>query len=316
MDQVCFAGADGTTSSEVCMAMTDSALLTKNDSTETLEVAMDFKGGFVQIIYPKFTGDLLHDPEYTTSSTGSHGKSCFSGSNLIHVEGKGTIPMRDVQIGDFVKSGTDGKFSRVYSFAHIDHKAAVEYLQIYTEASSLPLEISHEHFMYIGKDYDRTLVRAEDVQVGDWLGDKFVTAIESIHRHGLYAPVTESGDIVVSGIVASCYASLLDVEPSAQAMATHSILSLLRLACTLDFSLCTNETYTEDGFSTYLYGMIQVTHFIAKSGATVQSLLVSITSPLMIGLLALESYAIWIGALVLGLSVANRHIRCRNIKTV
>jgi hypothetical protein len=109
----------------------------------------------------------------------------------------------------------------------------VEYLQVYTENSDLPLEVSSEHLVFRGKD--KSLVRAGDVRIGDELGDigNTVRTIRSIKRHGLYAPLTESGEFLASGIPSSSYIALLDnmVAPTVQALASHAALSHLHLAC-------------------------------------------------------------------------------------
>jgi hypothetical protein len=310
MDQVCFYGPDGTKSSEVCFEVSGTATVT-NPTTleeETIDVAVSFREGFVQLNYPKFEGDLLHDPELTTDLPAPRkGCICFSGRNLVDVQGKGAIPMENLEIGDIVKTSADGKFSRVYSFAHKDRQSEAEFLQIYTEKSSLPVEISPEHFVYVGSDQEQTLLRTKHVQVGDRLGDTIVTAITPVQRHGLYAPVTESGEILVSGIVASSYASLLDVNPNAQTWATHSILSFLRFACTLDFSICTRETYTEDGFSTHLFGMIQVAHQLAKLDTSMQWFLVILASPVLMAILSLVRFGFWVGVWFMGLLLADRY---------
>jgi hypothetical protein len=129
------------------------------------------------------------------------------------------------------------------------------------------------------------------VQLGNVLGhnSEVVTKIESVHRRGFYAPVRESGEILLSGISASCYAYLLDVEPSAQAFATHSILPLLRLACSMDFSFCHYETFSDEGYCTYVMGMIEIADQVSTLNPFVQTMLVRLSTPFMIGLIALES---------------------------
>jgi hypothetical protein len=251
-------------------------------------VELDFSGGFIKMKYEKFSGNLFHDPEFGTYTK----KKCFSGANTVEVEGKGMILMHDLKIGDLVKTSHEhDQFSRVYSFAHIDRDTEAEFLQIYAQDLHHPLEITAEHFLSIGSN-DKKLIRAKDVQVGNVLGhnNQVVTKIASVQRRGFYAPITESGEILVSGISASCYASLLDVEPAAQAFATHSILSLLRLACSVDFSFCENESYTDEGYSTYLMGMIQGADLLSTLNPVVQTMLVSLSIPLMIGLIAFESF--------------------------
>jgi hypothetical protein len=132
----------------------------------------------------------------------------------------------------------------------------------------VPLEISNDHFLYL---HDDKVVRARDVQVGAKLkGDAavnmVVTHIQSIQRQGLYAPATENGKIWVSGVMASSYISLIDeetVSPNMQAVLSHVALAPLRMACTMgSFSICENETYSDDGYSMNLWTLIQFGHHL------------------------------------------------------
>jgi hypothetical protein len=136
---------------------------------------------------------------------------------------------------------------------------------------------------------NKKIVRAGDVQVGDMIDhDKNVTHIEVVKRRGLYAPVTESGDIMVSGVRASSYVALIDVAPTFQAFATHALMTPRRLACSVRFSSCENEEYNEDGLSKYLVPMIQAAAYVAKLNLFMQLLLILMSFPLLIFLLALE----------------------------
>jgi hypothetical protein len=154
---------------------------------------------------------------------------------------------------------------------HVDQNAEVEYLQIFTEhqLNDKPLEITRDHYLPVKNNnvnHHYTVMRAGDVQIGDvLLGGGKVVAIDSVQRRGLYAPVTENGEIQVSGVTASCYIHLLeDVSPVVQAVASHVALAPLRVACAWDFSVCQNEKYTDaDGFSTNLLDMIRLgMHFV------------------------------------------------------
>jgi hypothetical protein len=293
--QVCYPGSgDG---EQVCFSVASTATA----GSRTVNVELDFDGGFVKMKYEKFSGNLFHDPEFGTYTK----KKCFSGANTVEVEGQGIISMQDLKIGDMVKtSHQHDHFSRVYSFAHIDRETETEFLQIYAQDLKTPLEITTEHFLSIGST-DKKLVRAKDVQVGDLVGHKsqVITKIASVQRRGFYAPITESGEILVSGISASCYASLLDVEPEAQAFATHSILSPLRLACSVDFSFCQNESYSDEGYSTYLTGMIHGADLLSTLNPFVQTMLLSLSIPLMISLIAFESF-LTSGLVVVALAIS------------
>lgn len=56
---------------------------------------------------------------------------------------------------------------------------------------------------------------AKKVEVGDSLVDqtfklKQVTQIRTVELEGLYAPLSQSGTIIVNGFTTSCYAGILD----------------------------------------------------------------------------------------------------------
>jgi Hint module len=144
---------------------------------------------------------------------------CFSGDTIVHIFGGTTLPMKDLQVGDRILTGSH-KYQRVYAFAHRDVTRITEFRQIFTTSNETtsPLELTGDHLVYVN---ERTKpVPANMVQVGDVLQgastpnislpehQHVVTKILSVMRQGLYAPLTlgEDGTIVVAnGIVASNY---------------------------------------------------------------------------------------------------------------
>jgi hypothetical protein len=58
-----------------------------------------------------------------------HHVICFSGNNLVEVKDRGSIPMTQLRIGDFVKSG-DGRYTQVYGFGHLDVDREVLFIKI------------------------------------------------------------------------------------------------------------------------------------------------------------------------------------------
>jgi len=192
--------------------------------------------------------------------------------------------MDSLSIGDYVKAA-DGSFSRVYSFSHINRKTETSFLQLFATGLDRPLEIFRDHYLYVG----RKVVRAGDVKVGDEL-DKHstVTAINTVKRRGYYNPLTESGDILVSGARASNYVHRLEVSPEMQALASHAALAPLRLICSFNFAVCENETYTVDGFSSNLGTIFGVQQMILRMSPTWQWLLLLCLVPVMVVMLVLE----------------------------
>jgi hypothetical protein len=178
------------------------------------------------------------------------GGACFSGFNTVYVKGKGTITMDRLQIGDYVRVERN-RYSQVYSFSHIDRNRKTEFLQIHWDGNetSPPLELSPDHMVYVSG----VPVRGSDVKVGDVLGNQRVSRIEWIQRRGLYAPVTMSGKILVSGVLASSYVAIVDgLSPRVQHAGAHSFTVLHRMVCWMNFDICRKESYV-DGISNFIY---------------------------------------------------------------
>ena len=196
---------------------------------------------------------------------------CFSAFDTVEAQGKGMISMDSLEIGDYVRSGKD--FSRVFSFAHLDLDAEANFLQIHTEGSVAPLEITDKHMLF----RNDKAVSAEEVSVGDMLGDNKVTKITSVKRTGLYAPITYDGSIVVNGIKSSCYVQFLDHVPADQHLfLEHMFFSLQRVACSVNFGWCEAETYT-NGYSDYSRWAINAYTYSNQFSAPVQWLLTAIS---------------------------------------
>merc|ERR1712232_387968 len=115
-------------------------------------------------------------------------------------------------------------------------------------------------------------VPAEQVSVGDMLGSKKVTEITSTKRTGLYAPITYAGSIVVNEIKSSCYMELMDYVPVNQHDMTHMFFSLQRAACSVNFSWCEEEGYT-DGYSNYAGWAIKLSWYSNTFSAPIQWLM-------------------------------------------
>jgi hypothetical protein len=198
--------------------------------------------------------------------------TCFSAMDTVEVKGVGSVSMDRLRIGDWVRTSVadkDAAYSRVYSFHHIDPDVEVEFLQLYTDQMQLPIEITADHMIFTATG---KAVRASQVQVGDVLTDQHpVTKIESVKRRGLYAPVTESGDIVVNGVVASCYVALLDTTLINQHALAHATCAIKRLACGMMPSLCNEETYDEDGFPMFVAPLFHTVRMINRQNGVVKA---------------------------------------------
>lgn len=238
--------------------------------------------------------------------TGGEGEGlgiCFSGGNKVHVRGKGLVQIRSLQVGDYVLAG-GGKFSRIYSFNHLDHRKPAEYLQIYMTGVPEPVEISELHMLWV----NNKMATAATVKEGDVVLYKerkaVVEKIKVVHRIGAYAPVTESGDILVGGVLCSCFFAILDHSPIGQHLATHAFLAPLRLLCSLVFNVCEQESYV-DGYSTWIYAMLTIVAFVNSFGAPVQIIASLVALPVLLAvylvvemILSLASFGSAVGTVV------------------
>jgi Hint module len=220
--------------------------------------------------------------------TGGGGSGvCFSSRNKVHVRGKGLVPVSSLQIGDFVLAG-GGKFSRIYSFSHLDHRRPAEYLQISMTGVPEPLEISELHMLWV----NNKMARAATAKEGDVVFYKerkvVIEKIKMVHRIGAFAPVTESGDILVGGVLCSCFVAILDHSPISQHFATHAFLSPVRLLCSFSFTACEQESYY-DGYSTWIYAMMTLVEFVNTFTASVRIIALLVALPVFLAVyLAVE----------------------------
>lgn len=200
------------------------------------------------------------------------GDFCFSGRATVNVFGKGTLEMKDLQVGDLVVTGSEKqRYQPVYAFGHYKEKAPpTEFLKIETfpfDRKKRAVEITGQHMIYLhGKPNP---VRADSLKVGDVLrGDHnrglTVTKISIVKRRDNYAPLTPHGTVVVDGIVASSYISLQEFAREhielgesgftvnlSQRVIVHVALSPYRMYCMgLTSNRC--QSYNENGLPHYV----------------------------------------------------------------
>ena len=201
-----------------------------------------------------------------TSAPTSAPWPCFSKFTEVEVLGQGLTHMDALKIGDAVRTA-DGSFSTVYSFGHYDPHTVANFLQLWTDASDEPLEITGDHMLFVkqgglGENTNVKILPTSAVKVGDLLVAPApqqhqkqstssnavvkVTAITTVQREGLYAPFTTTGSIVVNGVTASNYIAL---SPAFQAAMSFESQHWLQHLAYLPYRLycgtagCQNETY-------------------------------------------------------------------------
>jgi len=180
--------------------------------------------------------------------------SCFAGNSLVQVEGKGTVRIDELRIGDAVL--TSSGFAEVYSFGHKSPEALPKYMVIQTAANHIkPLEISALHLlkMYNQNNKRNNWMPAEEVKAGDTLVDENgkpirVISVSKKQSRGAYTPLTSTGDIVVNGLVASVYVEQEVFKPYLSAdfqhLIQHGAFAPYRIFCGL--MDCESESYDEE----------------------------------------------------------------------
>ena len=139
--------------------------------------------------------------------------SCFPAHSTVQVldELSGEFvetTMDNVSVEMLVQDADSGSSSRVTGFVHKSSNGAnADYLSfIFSNESRTGLDISPYHRIFLANGND---VFAKDVKVGDMLANgQTIQNIENVVYDSLYAPVTESGMIVVNNVPASCYANV------------------------------------------------------------------------------------------------------------
>jgi hypothetical protein len=247
------------------------------------------------------------------------------------------MEVQDLQVGDQVLT-TNG-YESVYAFAHRDLDAKDHvYSQIHFEGMSKPFEATGRHLVYTaGKANPVTVdsLTLEDSLVGSNGEALKINKIKQVTRDGLFAPLTNSGDLLVDGIKISSYASLQAGQnefaefangmtlPISQAIGIHMFLAPLRMLCLsgLSTSVCDPSTYNENGMPQLVSFGINLASTADQQSLLVQVLMLAVVLAIFVPLYALESLvgaslapaAIALGA---GAFAYRSQITTKKVKTV
>ena len=114
-------------------------------------------------------------------------------------------------------------------------------------------------------------------------------SVKTIVRQGLYAPLTDDGTILVSGIAASCYVAVLPmlVPPSVQAWVSHTVLTPLRLDWFPLGSPMPAETYT-NGYADRILPWLALASRLLTLPAFLTIVLSTVGLPFLLGVAFME----------------------------
>jgi Hint module len=223
---------------------------------------------------------------------------CFSFTNTVEIKDYGFVPIHQLQIGDWVRVGHG--FSQVYGFGHFEHNRAADFLRIqWNESSSLPyhddnhhraLEISPNHLVFIENNTTTTttsrnskVIPASALTVGDIISGKVIISIDRVTRRGFCAPLTHSGDIVVSGIRSSNYIIMMEHDWIwNHQQVGHAYLFPHRLYCQLFWNTCQTESYSNNGYSFWVYILVRLCSLVKDNNGPVVTFVVGLFSTIFV----------------------------------
>lgn len=147
------------------------------------------------------------DDTVPTETASDDGPVCFPSSSSIKLIDGSYIRMDELEAGVHVHVGS-GVTSKVFLFTHKQPNVTSTFIRIYTK-SGHRISLTPGHYLYA----NGRLTAAMAVKAGDFLdADDGLTTVVKTERtllHGLYAPHTIHGDIIVDGIRVSGYSAAL-----------------------------------------------------------------------------------------------------------
>lgn len=227
-DYECTDFVDGETVECILQSIARTIIVNQNFQIQTM---VSLYGGFDSLISVlDFIADtdcevLFSTLEPTLEPTTTPEQPCFSAFTTTFVQGKGSVTMDSVEVGDSVLTAS-GEFKSVYSIDHRDFNKWTRFLQIDFGSEKNVLEVTPNHMIF--KEGSEIPVASSTVKVGDKVitpsGFEKVNDITIVHRKGVFNPLTTDGTIVASGMVASTFSSLISQNEYIQ-VAGSSIMS-------------------------------------------------------------------------------------------
>lgn len=160
-------------------------------------------------------------PEPTSLLEDDDGSVCFPASATVKDEDNNVIQMQNLRLGDRIQVSAYGMISPVISFSHRDRniRSSMTTLVISgtsraSRSNSTIISASSSHLLRLPDGSMRSagaFVRGDRVLLsGGHIG--YVERVASKVAQGLYSPITAHGDIIVDGVVATCYTTSLSAQ--------------------------------------------------------------------------------------------------------
>ncbi|KAK4522390.1 hypothetical protein GAYE_HTGSCF06PCTG21G0275 [Galdieria yellowstonensis] len=153
-------------------------------------------------------GKCYHEDNSSPSSNSGGGSSvsCFPGSSTVYLDKFQSKPISELQVGETILDA-HGKPTKVIGWLHKNENEEARYIQVKFTNMSSKLTISGDHLVFSTNG----VIKSKQIVRGNKLltrqeGFATVQSVKSLISKGVYAPLTESGTLLVDGISCSCYA--------------------------------------------------------------------------------------------------------------
>jgi len=153
-------------------------------------------------------GKCYHEDNSSPSSNSGGGGSvsCFPGSSTVYLDKFQSKAISELRVGETILDA-HGKPTKVIGWLHKNENEEARYIQVQFTNMSSKLTISGDHLVFSTNG----VIKSKQIVRGNKLltrqeGFATVHSVKSLISKGVYAPLTESGTLLVDGISCSCYA--------------------------------------------------------------------------------------------------------------
>lgn len=139
--------------------------------------------------------------------------SCFPGDATVQMQDGSRKMMSELEIGDVVRTGFS-TYDMIENWFHRNDNVTSEMLEVVVDAYGLEFKMiaSHDHIVPTGRGH----IKMSELIVGDSMKtemrDGRIVSITDVTTHGVYAPYTKSGYIMVDDVLATVYAKYMPSE--------------------------------------------------------------------------------------------------------
>jgi Hint module len=166
---------------------------------------------------------ILQTPFSSQQPQPSYSPSCFPGFAKVYVKIFGVKPIKNLKLGDEILSSCG--FSPFLGFLHFEPTKTEKFIEFTFMDNSSKLLVTEDHLLFAYRNESPDLLmnlparliqkqRKLSLVTLDECGIlKKVSVLGSTYKtfKGVYAPLTESGDLFVNGILCSCYSTPNDI---------------------------------------------------------------------------------------------------------